>query len=73
MRAVLRGGPRAVLEAVRTAWAFRGRRSLLPSRPLLDWRIATAYGSASAAPDPEDVTRFLAWRRALRLSLRSEL
>ncbi|MGA7272583.1 MAG: hypothetical protein WB239_16035 [Acidimicrobiia bacterium] len=57
--------PLLVWEAVRTAWAFRARRGLMPAPALLNWRLATAYGSASAA-EAEDLVRFLAWRRSLR-------
>lgn len=57
--------PSLVLEALRAAWAFRARRGLFPSRAVLDWRLATAYGSPRPV-EPEDLIRFLAWRRSLR-------
>lgn len=58
--------PALIWEAILTAWAFRARRGLLPSRAVLRWRVATAYGSDRASPVPEDVVRFLEWRRAIR-------
>lgn len=62
--------PVLLWEAVLTAWAFRTRRGLLPSRSLLRWRVATAYGTSRARPSSEDVVRFLEWRRAFRAELR---
>lgn len=62
--------PALLWEAMLTAWAFRARRGLLPSRSLLRWRVATAYGSSQTSPEPDDVVRFLEWRRAYRSDLR---
>ncbi len=59
--------PILVMEALRVAWAFRARRSLTPSPAMLSWRLATAYGSARPA-DTEDLVRFLAWRRSMRMA-----
>lgn len=61
--------PVLLWEAARAAWAFRSRRGLLPSRALIRWRLATAYGSADASPRPEDVRAFLMWRRLVRQSV----
>lgn len=58
--------PVLVLEALRVAWSFRARNSLVPSPSMLNWRLATAYGSPRAA-DPEDLVRFLAWRHSMRI------
>lgn len=58
--------PLLAAEALRTAWAFRSRRGILPSRPLIRWRIATAYGTPDASVQVEDLVRFLEWRRQLR-------
>lgn len=58
--------PRLVWEAVRTAWAFRSRRGVLPARDLLQWRLHTAYGTDDAPVEFEDLVSFLAWRRRLR-------
>lgn len=62
--------PVLLWEAALTAWAFRPRKGILPSRALIRWRIATAYGDASTSPAPGDVEAFLRWRRALRHDLR---
>lgn len=62
--------PVLLWEAARTAWAFRSRRGFLPSRALIRWRLATAYGSADASPRSGDVRAFLMWRRAVRQSVR---
>lgn len=63
---VIRKQPGLVPELVRTAWAFRARSGVIPSRPLIRWRTATAYGSPAAAMLPEDLERFLEWRRQVR-------
>lgn len=59
--------PALALEALRVAWAFRVRRGLVPSRAMLNWRLATAYGLPRQA-EPEDLIRFLAWRRSVRIA-----
>ncbi|HLU53491.1 MAG TPA: hypothetical protein VK011_07875 [Acidimicrobiia bacterium] len=58
--------PLLLAEALRTAWAFRSRRGILPSRTLIRWRVATAYGSPDAPMQVEDLVSFLEWRRELR-------
>lgn len=58
--------PQILWEGVRTAWAFRSRRGILPARDLLDWRLHTAYGTDTAEVDFDDLVSFLAWRRRLR-------
>ncbi|MFP3913892.1 MAG: hypothetical protein ACLFWM_03385 [Actinomycetota bacterium] len=67
----LMGRPSLIWEAVLTAWAFRVRRGLLPARHLLRWRIATAYGRSDAEVAPQDLVRFLEWRKRLRAARRS--
>lgn len=62
--------PTLIWEAARTAWEFRSRGGVLPSRSLVRWRIATAYGSPEANIKPEDLVRFLEWRQALRSYIR---
>ena len=69
VRAALKARPSLLVEALSTAWAFRARGGVLPSRHLLNWRLATAYGSDSVAGPADDVIRFLEWRRAVRRSL----
>lgn len=59
--------PVLLAEGLRTAWAFRSRRGILPSRALIRWRIATAYGTPDAPVQYEDLVRFLEWRRQLRI------
>ncbi|HEX2154377.1 MAG TPA: hypothetical protein VHL52_10410 [Acidimicrobiia bacterium] len=68
--AALATRPTLIWEAARTAWAFRNRRSIVPSRAVLRWRIATAYGDSRISVRPEDAIRFLAWRRGLRKAIR---
>lgn len=55
-----------ILELVRMAGAFRVRGRPYPSRELVAWRIATAYGSSSAKVSPTDLVAFLRWRRRFR-------
>lgn len=62
--------PTLLWEAILTVWAFRSRRGLVPSRALLHWRLATAYGSSQTSPNPADVVRFLEWRRTFRSDVR---
>lgn len=68
LRALL--SPRAALDLVRTAWAFRRRAWWrqapflpLPDRTYLRWRMYTAYGREDAVPPVEDVLGFARWRR----------
>lgn len=65
----LRARPQLAFEALSTGWAFRARGGILPSRPLLQWRVATAYGSDTQPIESEDLIRFLEWRRAVRRSM----
>lgn len=58
--------PALMWEGVRTLWAFRSRSGILPPRALIDWRIATAYGTSSAEIATDDLVSFLQWRRRLR-------
>lgn len=58
--------PVLAFEALAAAWGFRSRRRLVPSRDLLAWRIATAYGSTAEPVRSEDLVDFLSWRRAMR-------
>ncbi len=53
-------------EAVRAGWATRRRRSPLPSRSYLRWRIGTAYGDPNRRPDLDDIAAYLGWRRRQR-------
>lgn len=62
--------PTLIWEGLRTAWAFRSRHGILPPQALMEWRIATAYGTSAAEITTEDLMSFLAWRRRLRSSLR---
>jgi hypothetical protein len=62
--------PGLIWEALSTAYAFRRRGGVLPSRAALRWRVATAYGSSEAEVSPDDLIRFLEWRRALRAHMR---
>lgn len=64
--------PALLWEAFLAAWAFRARRGLLPSRPMLRWRISTAYGNEQETPRFDDLVRFLEWRRAFRADLRRD-
>jgi hypothetical protein len=67
--AALKARPSLLVEALSTAWASRVRGGVLPSRHLLNWRLATAYGSDSVAAPADDLIRFLEWRRAVRRSI----
>lgn len=66
---VLLARPSLAWEAVLTAWDFRSRYGLLPARAILEWRLATAYGTTSR-PLPHDLIGFLGWRRDLRAARR---
>lgn len=59
--------------ALGALWSMRRRRWWrvfpflpLPDRRLLDWRLATAYGSAEAPLAEEDLLGFLEWRSRWR-------
>ena len=57
---------RALVAFTPTGW-WRERPFLpVPRRAYIGWRLQTAYGSAKAAPDPDDVVQFLEWRRRQR-------
>lgn len=58
--------PLLAWEAVGVAWAFRSRRGFFPSRALLRWRIATAYGDPDTKPPLADLVAYLGWRRRYR-------
>jgi hypothetical protein len=58
--------PQIMWEAIRTAWAFRSHRGILPARDLIDWRLHTAYGTDDAEMSFDDLVSFLTWRRRLR-------
>jgi hypothetical protein len=66
------GKPRAAVDLLALAWAFRRRRwwARAPFLPLPDpaylaWRLHTAYGEARSVPPVEDVLRFARWRREI--------
>ena len=58
--------PRLLWEAIRAFFATRRRRHPLPSSAYLAWRMETAYGTANAAPEPDDVVHYLRWRKHMR-------
>ena len=58
-------------EALRAARDFRctewwKRLLLVPESEYLRWRTITAYGDPEARITPEDVVRYLRWRRRQR-------
>jgi hypothetical protein len=64
--------PRAGLDLLALAWAFRRRRwwARAPFLPLPDpeylaWRLQTAYGEDRPLPPVEDILRFARWRREI--------
>ncbi len=66
------GNPRAAVDLLALAWAFRRRRwwARAPFLPLPDpaylaWRLHTAYGDERLVPPAEDVLRFARWRREI--------
>ncbi len=70
-RLVLR--PRLYVAGLRTAWRLRRRRWYarppflpLPPREYLDWRLHTAYGDEGAAPQSEQVVRYVRWAERMR-------
>ncbi|MCU0281001.1 MAG: hypothetical protein MUE66_04065 [Acidimicrobiia bacterium] len=63
--------PRLWPEAWRTGRDFRctewwKRLLLVPESEYLRWRKVTAYGDPEARLTPEDVVRYLRWRRRQR-------
>jgi hypothetical protein len=59
------------VEALRAARDFRctawwQRLLLVPESEYLRWRTITAYGDPEARITPEDVVRYLRWRRRQR-------
>lgn len=64
--------PRLALEAVRTFFAMRGRRRLVPSRHYLRWRALTAYGDQEATVSARDLLDYLHWRTGMRAIRRGE-
>ena len=72
MRVILRHPP-LWAEALRSwaaftpsGWWRRAPFLPVPRRAYLRWRLHTAYGTADRAPEPDDVIRFLEWRRDQR-------
>lgn len=62
--------PRLIGPLVRAAWRFRARRWWakppflpLPPHKYLEWRMHTAFGSADAVPEAEQLARYLRWTR----------
>ena len=67
--------PRLWPEAVRAAsalardgWWRRPPFLPVPNRAYMRWRVATAYGSADHAIDPDDLVAYLEWRKRQRSS-----
>ena len=58
--------PVLLWEAVRAAFAMRGRGQIFPSAHYLAWRMHTAYGDDVVAVRSEDLATFLRWRRVMR-------
>ena len=59
-------------EGLRTAREIRCKEWLssllfVPEQEYLQWRVMTAYGQPDADPDPDDVLRYLRWRRRQRV------
>jgi len=59
-------GLRALASSARRGWWRRPPFLPIPHREWLAWRAATAYGSAGAAVDPDDLRAYLRWRRRTR-------
>ena len=57
---------RSVLALAPDGWWRRRPFVPIPEPAYLAWRTATAYGSADAAMDPDDVVAYLEWRRTYR-------
>lgn len=57
---------RAAFAFAPTSWWRHAPFLPVPPREYLRWRIATAYGDPDAAVVPEDLIRFLDWRRVQR-------
>jgi hypothetical protein len=51
---------------LRFLFAVRVHRGLRPSAEYLHWRVHTAYGDHMSETTPEDVVKFLGWRRMMR-------
>jgi hypothetical protein len=58
--------PVILWEALRFLVAVRVHRGLRPSAEYLHWRVHTAYGDHMSETTPEDVVKFLGWRRMMR-------
>lgn len=58
--------PSLLVEAVRAAFAMRGRGSLRPSPEYLQWRSYTAYGDHLTTASAHDLLSYLQWRREMR-------
>jgi hypothetical protein len=60
--------PELLFLLLRAGWRFRARRWWLrppflplPSAEYLAWRLHTAYGESGAAPEFEELERYLRW------------
>lgn len=65
--------PRTIPALLGAAWAFRHRHWYrrfpflpVPPKSYLEWRMETAFGSASAEPDLDDLERYLVWTARMR-------
>lgn len=72
MRVILRHPPlwgealRSWVAFTPSGWWKRAPFLPIPRRAYVRWRLQTAYGTADHAPEPNDVIRFLEWRRDQR-------
>ena len=56
-------GARQVLALAEPGWWRRPPRLPLPPADYLRFRLVTAYGDATRAPEPSDVVTYLGWCR----------
>ena len=54
---------RQIVRAVPARWWRRPPFLPVPSAAYVRYRLETAYGERSGAPDPDDVVRYLEWCR----------
>ena len=59
---------RAASALARDGWWRRPPFLPIPNRSYMRWRVATAYGSADHAIDPDDLVAYLEWRKRQRSS-----
>lgn len=59
--------PLLLMEAMRSWLAMRRRGGLGLASPYLSWRTLTAYGDQTTTIGAQDLLRYLAWRREMRL------